>query len=217
MNDEPSRTRYSSSPDLVASTIDLLEFLDKSFGHEKAIRASNIVKKYMKTLKSGFRRESEFRNGAVPSDADLTPENLLRIQEQRNEDLRVYFALHSLLIDFPVSLADEVLRKLTWFGVMDQTIDDFVDMESDLRNQNFNLFLVMLSLAQGTKSYPVTLKRQELIRLMKASGVFPRVLCIANPARRDWRRPAIPLEMNQYIKRITVERYNLLRTTLRKV
>lgn len=87
MNDEPNRAHYLSSPDLVASAISLLEFVGKSFGHEKAIRASSIVKKYMNTLKLGFRRESEFRNGLVPS-ARATEEHF------RTHKKRLEYSLH---------------------------------------------------------------------------------------------------------------------------
>lgn len=218
MNDELKKMSYSSSsPDLVASAIGLLTFVDESFGHDKMIRAGSIIKGYMNTLKSGFRRESEFRSRLATGETDLDLEDLLQIQEQRNEDLRVYFALYSLLVDFPSTLTKETLEKLTWFGVVDLTIDDFIDMEVDLRNRNFNLFLVVLLLAQRTKSYPDALKRRELIHRMKVSGVFPRVLGIADPALRDWRRLTIPSVMNRYLETITIERYNLLRTTLKKV
>lgn len=214
--DSPSDNNRRRLPRLVSLTSGALARVESLFGKGSFLQTYQTIHIYMEQFAEMFDMESEVLS-RLKGAQRLGCDTLLAMQETRNIDLRFYFEVYGQLVGLSKELRESIGKRLLWFGSVDVTIDDYLDLRHDLSHFSYNLFLLYLSLKLGLQSYPRGKSLQTIFELLHTERVLEDVLELINPSSRRWfERPPL-IGVNEYLRAITYERYQLLQRTFSRI
>lgn len=208
-----SKNAQKEIPLLVITSNKTTELIENGFERKQFKQICKLNEKYLQDLMKLFEDEKMMKS-EIKTTKKITGDALLKLQENRNVDLLFFYNAYASLVQIPKKFRMPTLERIKWFGAVDLTIDDYLDLDEDLRNQSFNVFLVMLCKKLGIKSYPKKMSYEEISSLLYKKGIYEEVLKIINPTRRKWFTNLLPITINEYFQEITEDRFYLLERTL---